>query len=300
MSVEDVGDRLVASSHTLHVAGSPESRDRLDGLVRRLTAALAGRGIRCEPALLNRGDDGYMAFVKRLQTGVDRLVAASPVLARDLFPHVQAIAIVDVAAVGSASERDYPGLLVLPASASEVEIVEGLVHEGAHQKLFDISLTCDLAFEGPGHGAVRVSPSWLPDGVTWPLAQVFAALHAYCCLAALESEVGPEWSWPASSLVPVALTRATELARSLIDHEAALTSEGRRFLEALTTGTAGVSAETGDGHIDPIGIDLVVTRQFADRCLVVLRRASAGGRAVEVYWARGVSDSEIRRDLTKA
>ena len=95
------------------------------------------------PLILN-GSRQFAAVVHTLTSGIELAVSVAPELALDLLPHVALFAVVDSECsgqLGSASLREFPGLILLPEPRSSVEVAEALIHEGAHQKFFDLAMT---------------------------------------------------------------------------------------------------------------------------------------------------------------
>jgi hypothetical protein len=156
----------------------------------------------------------------------------------------------------SASSRYFPGLVLIDQPSSAIEVAEALVHEGAHEKFFDLAITrsvlgvqSDLAEE--------FVTSW--SGARWPIEQVFAAWHAYQCLAQFADAAAGSPTGP-NSLLPVARERAAEIGKWLLVHEVHLMTDARWLLRAIlgspTTVPCGiVTAEplvTGRYVIDPL------------------------------------------------
>ena len=159
-------------------------------------------------------------------------------LVSDLLPHVVLLAVVRTSVasrLGSASLREFPGLIVLPEPDSALEVAEALVHEGAHVKFFDMAMTCSLLVAG---GTCRFRPPWASrDAAAWPFEQTVAAYHAYCCLAAFYEAL---CRWGAfdlhdHSLLPHAQGRADVIGDFLLDCGADLGPDG----QALVGGLAG-------------------------------------------------------------
>lgn len=159
-------------------------------------------------------------------------------IAVDLLPHVGLFVIVardPGGRLGSASEREFPGMIVLPEPESDVAAAEAIVHEGAHQKFFDLAITHSLLEEGhwnvPGF-----RPSWAPPHApAWPFEQCCAAWHAYCCLAVLaEQAARVEISLHVGSLLPHAEHRASEICDWLLANPMAVGVDGRRLIERLS------------------------------------------------------------------
>jgi hypothetical protein len=185
-------------------------------------------------------DGGFAAMESRVIEGIGRFEEVLPRVAADVLPHISAIMLLvskSAARIGSASLRDHPGLVAFPGTLRHLELLEALVHEGAHQKFFDMCLTFPiLRVEAYRSGSFR--PSWVSvDAPDWSFEQVCAAFHAYLCLAALNVRIG-ELGWLAedfgsTSLLARADERSTELGSWISGNEALLGSHGVLLFRAL-------------------------------------------------------------------
>lgn len=296
---------LVASGFAAEVGGcpvrlasAPAASSVLAGALRRITGELERHGDEnSELGLLtvNQSKDIEEAY-GYLVEGVRLAVRIAPELALDLLPHVGLFAVVltkESARLGSASAREYPGLIMMPAPGSALEVAEALVHEGAHQKFFDLGMTRDiLTWWSPQ--APRYAPSWAPPGApAWPLEQSVAAWHAYHCLAVFYrclAGSGDESALHADSLLPKASRRAAEIGRWLRGQGSFLGRDAHRLIAALE----------GVGPDDPwprhdVGPEIhravdnesVVVRRAGKRTLVGLARPD---RRPDLYWRDDPSD----------
>ncbi|WP_214406624.1 aKG-HExxH-type peptide beta-hydroxylase [Pseudonocardia lacus] len=158
-----------------------------------------------------------------------------PELFDDLVGHVALIAVLDPdrsASVVSASSRHMPGL-VMVRPGTPVEIAESILHEAAHQRLFDMAMTRDL-LRATGDGAPGFRPSW--RSTTWPVEQTLAAFHAYACLAELAEAVlgGPEAAELGEhTVLPSAARRAGEIGSWLAAHADLLGADAERLVGAV-------------------------------------------------------------------
>lgn len=240
----------------LEVDSGPEYRVHLAarrGAVPALGPALIRIGVgpgAVEPGtLLLTGSEAFEPTRQRLADGVRLALDVAPELVGDLLPHVALLAVVPAAVagrLGSASLREYPGLIVLPEPRSALEVAEALVHEGAHVKFFDLAMTCSLLATG---GADRFRPPWAsPDAAAWPFEQTVAAFHAYCCLAAfheaLVAQGDPDLH--AHSLLPLAAERADVIGRFLLDRGGHLGPDGQEFVGRLAGRDFGTPAARTD------------------------------------------------------
>lgn len=169
--------------------------------------------------------------------GVRLAGRAAEDLAADLLPHVALFAVTDrtlSGRLGSASAREFPGLVVLPEPVSAAEAAEAFVHEGAHQKFFDLAITRSVLEDGHWTAA-EFTPSWARVGAPrWSLEQGFAAWHAYTCLAVLGRGMAGSGTEPApGSLLPHAAERAAEIGSWLTEAGRFIAPDGQRLLGAL-------------------------------------------------------------------
>lgn len=190
----------------------------------------------------------------------------------------------------SASSRYFPGLVVIAQPSTPFEVAEALVHEGAHEKFFDLAITRSF-FDMNSDTVEEFAPSW--SGARWPMEQVFAAWHAYQCLAQFaESGVsgGPD------SLLPLARERSSELGSWLRAHEDYLLGDARWMLRKVLDGS--VSEPPG---ITPPNL-LSGVRFVANRLVRMGARVPTGRRVVarvgappELFWLD--ADSAMILDL---
>lgn len=207
--------------------------------------ALRGALICIGAALASHGNDPDLAFLidpehpatnsafSRIVDGVRLAVRVAPEMALDILPHVSMFAVLTTGGssrLGSASAREYPGVILIPQPESAIEVAEALIHEGAHQKFFDLATT--RALFGPMPAEHWFIPSWATGGAPgWPIEQAFAAWHAYTCLAAFATTVLAEnHDLPAFSLLPYAEGRAAEIGDWLLANGAALGRDGHSLL----------------------------------------------------------------------
>jgi hypothetical protein len=219
----------------LRVLAGPRAHDLLaDGLAAIATAA----GVEGPLGLLTESDgERFHTAMAVLTEGLGLARAVSPTLVDDLLAHVELLAILDsqtASGVVSASSRFFPGLVVIDAPATPLEVAEALVHEGAHEKFFDFAMT--HSFLSVEADSVRhFQPSW-STASGWPFEQVVAAWHAYSCMAqfAVDAEVtaGARRAHR-GSLLPVARQRAAEIGAWLVDQEHHLLADGRWLLHSL-------------------------------------------------------------------
>lgn len=204
----------------------------------RIGSQVREHGDQTEPVVLTAEDPAYVRAAEVVDEGEALLESVVPEMARDLLAHVGLVAVLEARGrLGSASLRDYPGLVLLPMPTCALEAAEALVHEGAHQKFFDLAIVTDVLAPGVPEHPVR--PSWLPvTAPDWSFAQCAAAFHTYCLLAVLERAVRGRYEMHQGSLLPHAAQRATELGSILRGGHALLGAEGRQLLGQFTGTTS--------------------------------------------------------------
>lgn len=255
------------TAHGLSVASRPEANALLAEALDDIGAELwRRREMPGPPRLLTTADgDRFASALAILREGTALARSISPELIEDLLAHVAVIAILDPHRAGglaSGSSRTFPGLVLLASPHSSIEVAEALVHEGAHEKFFDLGVTRDLLTINSGQCA-PFHPPWAPDDHFWPLERTLAACHAYACLAQFERQValtpdaravGP------ASLLPVADERREIIGSWLLDKGDHLGADAHILLEGLlgrrpqTTAVSGShspGAPKGDHVIDP-------------------------------------------------
>ena len=288
---------------TVRVASSSAAVGALAPALARITGQLQMHGDRSGPRVLVESDPEFGAAVRAVREGVRLALRLSPVLVSDLLPHVALIAVLARAGsgrLGSASSRDHPGLVMVPEPQSPLELAEALVHEGAHQKFFDLAITRSLI--GPDHmDAPYFMPPWASAGAPpWSLEQCFAAFHAYVLLSAFnqdvqahEESVSPNepQQLPSGSLLPAAEHRARTIGAWMVDQGEFLGADGRTLVWLLhgVRPSPSTSAATG-ARLEDVIRDADVVRSCGGRTLI-----ARAGSPVELYWVTaGVSPSGVR------
>ncbi|HEY6422620.1 MAG TPA: HEXXH motif-containing putative peptide modification protein [Pseudonocardiaceae bacterium] len=209
------------------------------------------------PSLLTEADgERFTAALAVLRDGVSLARSVSPELIEDLLAHVALVGIIDPQHAGrlaSASPRTFPGLVFLNDPQSAIEAAEALVHEGAHQKFFDLAITHDL-LNADSDRCSPFHPPWAPKERLWPLEQTLAAWHAYTCLARFAHDAcvtAGAQVLAADSLLPVASERSKVLGRWLLDKDDHLGADAHTLLDGLIgrpPRTARVAASCS-GHV---------------------------------------------------
>jgi hypothetical protein len=238
----------------LPVGASPAASALLVGALEEVRCELALHGDHSPAGTLLTVDDPDFGAAQRVLTaGIKLARDVVPELADDLLPHVALFALVAPDAVGrlgSASLRDWPGLIVLPRPRRLSEAAEALLHEGAHQKLFDLLLTRSMLAPRTGPDPL-FAPPWRPESAPrWPLDQCLAALHTYCVLAAAAPAFAErDVALHEHSLLPPAAARAELLAEWWERQWHHLGPDGRRLVTGLTGKSLPVDA---DGLAEPV------------------------------------------------
>lgn len=261
---------------TVRVASAPAASRLLAPALERVYDALRGHGDHAADPLVVTGARARQAL-PTLVAGVRLLVQVAPELAGDLLPHITLFVVTDrerSGRLGSASERDHPGMIVLPEPAGVADVVEAIVHEGAHLKFFDLAVTHELLADGHWN-APPFRPSWAaPDAPAWPMEQTLAAWHAYTCMAVLATA----WvSDGAGSLLPRAAARSDEIGGVLLGNGRFLGRDGRRLVASLV----GRSPECGSPRAFREEARILAARRSGDRMLVV-----RAGSPPSLEWTR--------------
>jgi hypothetical protein len=278
------GSPVVVAGRPVRVASTASAAEVLRPALRRVTGELSQHGTGTSPlAVVTAADPTFAEGRDLFLDGVRLALRHMPVLTSDLLPHLSLVALLHrgtAVRLGSASAREFPGLILLPEPRSALEAAEALVHEGAHVTLFDLAITRSV-FGPAQYAAPGFSPSWGSAGQRpWALEQTLAACHAYFCLAAFADTLGDDDPEPSeSSLLPKAATRAQEIGAWLRSQAGFLGADGRALLGALL-GVPPPAGDTSGGHTVEIGSgDEGFVRRVGDRTLVAHR-----GRPIRLYW----------------
>jgi hypothetical protein len=186
--------------------------------------------------------------------------------------------------VVSASSRYVPGIVLIDEPSLAIEVAEALVHEGAHEKFFDLAITRQF-LDARAEDVEFFETSW--SHARWPLEQTFAAWHAYSCLAqfALACEGRPLGQ---DSLLPKARERAAEIGDWLLAHEHDLRPDARWLLRAIAGEPTSLPSDVDDETAAPgfdqdsrfhVLPDVRFKRAATER--VVVGRAA---QPAEVFW----------------
>lgn len=270
------------------VAADPAAAEVLEAPLR----IVAPPDARPEP-LTEADGERFEAVLVIVAEGVRLLRELSPDMADDLLAHVSMLAVLKRETSGgvvSASSRYVPGIVLIDEPVLPMEVAEALVHEGAHEKFFDLAVTKEF-LDASAEEADYFETSW--SHVRWPLEQTFAAWHAYSCLAQFNASIGTEQLGP-DSLLPKAAERAGEIGEWLLAHESDLRVDARWLLRALTGDAVELSGE-GDAQSQVDGVtlspEISEDRHFHPLPDVHYKRAPTGrvvaGRAVqppEIFW----------------
>lgn len=273
------------SGFPVRVAAAPGAQFDLTGALQRIGVELDrhGTGGRT-PSVITADQPNFDVAYDQLRLGVELAAEVAPELIQDLLPHVTLIAMLDDTSgrVGSASVREYPGLVMLPSPASSLDASEALIHEGAHQRFFDLAITRAM-FGANQYAAPKFVSSWAaPNAPHWPIEQTFAAFHAYCCLGAFAENLPTmrPLEATAQSLLPVAGKRAAEIGDWLLRHGEFLGADGHTLIEGLLGRRPGCPpAAEPVPAVPEMTRDEAIVHRLGSRTLVG-RRASP----VELFW----------------
>lgn len=291
------GFRTEVAGWPVRLASAPVASSALAGPLQRIDGELRRHGDENGGLALLTAEEGGAIHEAwgRLVDGVLLAVRVAPELALDLLPHVSLFAVVvtdESARLGSASAREYPGLILIPKPRSALEVAEALFHEGAHQKFFDFGMT--RAMLGPlSPQAPRFAPPWAPPGAPeWPLEQSVAAWHAYHCLAAFYRclhSLPDELSLDNDSLLPKAAGRAAEIGRYLRRQGSCLGQDAHALIAALEGAPPDDPSPVDEAGAEVTGAvdDGTILVCPAGRRTLVAKR----GTPPELYWV----DSRLRR-----
>lgn len=218
MRIRDVGVAVAADPRAAELLGDP-------------LRIVAPQDTAPQP-LTEADGERFDAAVEIVAKGVQLFRRLAPATADDLLPHVSMLAVLKGETSGgvvSASSRYVPGIVLIDEPATPIEVVEALVHEGAHEKFFELAITREF-LDSHAEEVEEFENSW--SHARWPLEQTFAAWHAYSCLAQFAEACDGEQLGPVS-LLPKARERADEIGSWLIAHEDDLRQDARWLLRAL-------------------------------------------------------------------
>ncbi|WP_158102576.1 aKG-HExxH-type peptide beta-hydroxylase [Lentzea kentuckyensis] len=243
------------------------------------------------PQPLTEADgERFEAVLAIVAEGVRLFREIAPDMAEDLLAHVSMLAVLKGETSGgvvSASSRYVPGIVLIDEPSLPLEVAEALVHEGAHEKFFDLAIAREFLDERAEH-ADYFENSW--SHARWPLEQTFAAWHAYSCLAQFNMSIGAEQLGP-FSLLPKARERADEIGGWLLMHEDVLRADSRWLLRNLAGEPTGEPGVRADVDCVTLCTEILEDGHFRLPSDVRIRRAGTGrvvvGRAtspVVIYW----------------
>ena len=283
---------LAASSSTAHdlrVVSRPEANALLAAALRASGAEL--EPALCPPALLTEADgERFTSALAMLRSGVALARSVSAELIDDLLAHIALVGVLDPEFAGrlvSASPRAYPGLVLLKTPRSSIAVAEALVHEGAHQKLFDLAITHDL-LSADSDRCPPLPPPWAPQQRRWPLEQTLAACHAYACLARFGDEAGvAAGSCPPNpeSLLPVAMQRCKILGHWLLDQGDYLGVDAHLLLDGLI-GRRPSTSRTAANRLNAVAADYIIDTPLEFRRCGSPDRVLVGrpSQPPQLYW----------------
>jgi hypothetical protein len=167
--------------------------------------------------------------------------------------HIRIVVAVGNAPFKSGSDRRLPGAVFVAAAVlRHPELLsEALLHEGIHQKLYDIYLQApvlETAYDADS--SPRLRAPWHGDSdeaPNWPVDNVLAAMHVYAHLAVFRARQGLESQHESGPPYASALSRAVYLAEAARSGRAGrLGPSGTAMVEWLWDGlTSYVGQELG-------------------------------------------------------
>jgi hypothetical protein len=280
------------AAHDLPVASRSEANTLLVDALEFIGAELARqREMFGPPRLLTESDgESFTSALTVLREGVVLAHSISPGLIDDLLTHVALVGILDpqqASGLTSASTRAFPGLVLMERPRSDIEAAEALVHEGAHQKLFDLGITHDLLTIDSDR-CPPFHPPWAPKDRSWSLETALAACHAYACLARFALDAGVTSSNRAvghGSLLPLANERKEIVGQWLLDNGHYLGSDAHTLLAGLL-GRQPRTAGPDDRCAEPLAADYVVDAELVFRRCICSDRVLVGrpSRPPQLYW----------------
>lgn len=235
-AVADAASRV----QDLRVASRPEASTLLSVALDTVGTELSRQEAGFEALRLLTETDGerFTSALCILSDGVALAQSVNAELIDDLVAHIALVGVLDTRCAGrlaSASLRTFPGLVLIKNPQSSIEVAETLVHEGAHQKLFDLAITHDL-LNADSYRCPPFHPPWRPEKSLWPLEQTLAACHAYACIARFAHDAGVmagDRRVGSNSLLPVASERSEFLGQWLLDKGDYLGTDAHTLLNGL-------------------------------------------------------------------
>lgn len=224
----------------LWIASRPQANTLLAAALDTVGTELCREQGACQSPWLLTEEDGerFTSALCVLRDGVALARSISQELIDDLLVHIALVGVLDLQSTGrlaSASLRAFPGLVLLKSPQSSIEAAEALIHEGAHQKFFDLAITHDL-LNADSYQCPPFHPPWRPEGSLWPLEQTLAACHAYACIARFAKDVGvvgEDHKVEPNSLLPVASQRCEILGEWLMDKAGYLGADAHTLLNGV-------------------------------------------------------------------
>jgi hypothetical protein len=276
----------------LRVASRPEANILLAEALETVGVELRRQQAASTPPELLTMADGerFTSALAVLRDGVALARSVNPELIDDLLAHIALVGLIDPQRAGrlaSASPRAFPGLVLLKSPRSSIEVAEALVHEGAHQKFFDLAITHDF-LNANSDRCPPFHPPWAPKERLWPLEQTLAACHAYFCLArfAHDARLTAKAQVPGpDSLLPMASKRSGILGRWLLGKGDYLGTDAHHLLDGLL-GRPPRIARTSENRSSPVIADYVFDARLEFRRCSSLDRVLVGRPSCppQLYW----------------
>lgn len=231
LCADEEPERLPATPNGLRLY-DPSSRPAVDPLGADIHGVLTTQATGQDGRAVAIADTGgFEAAETELATVVPRLWESAR-------RHIRIVVAVGDGPFKSGSDRRLPGTVFVAAEvlSRPALLSEALLHEGIHQKLYDIYLqgpVLETAYDA--NSSPRLRAPWhgaSDEGPNWPVDNVLAAMHVYAHLAVLRARQGLESHHESGPPYTSALSRALYLA------------------EALRSGRAGRLGPSGTAMVD--------------------------------------------------
>lgn len=275
----------------LHVASQPEANLLLTGALETVRVELNRQTVASTPPILLTKEDGnrFTSAHAVLRSGMELALLVSPGLVEDLLGHITLLGIFDEQCtdrLASASSRSFPGLILLSTS-SAVAVAEAIVHEGAHQKLFELAITHDF-LDATSDQCPPFYPPWR-SGDHWPLEQALAAFHAYCCLEQFGQHLDRAGLVPqlgSDSLIPFSSQRSDILGKWLSDRINYLGTDAQKLIDGLLGRSIGTATKVDSRSGALIADEYIVDPDLKFRRCGPPARVLVGrpSRPPEIFW----------------
>ncbi|HET9256821.1 MAG TPA: HEXXH motif-containing putative peptide modification protein [Pseudonocardiaceae bacterium] len=285
--------------HGVPVVSRPEANTLLADVLDYIGLELGRqRETSGRPRLLTEADGkSFTSAVAVLRDGAALARSISPELIDDLLAHVALIGILDPRQTGglsSGSTRNCPGLILLESPHSSIGVAEALVHEGAHQKFFDLAITHDLLTIDSDR-CEPFHPPWAPADRFWSAETALAACHAYACLARFALARPATQAIGPGSLLLVANKRRDTIGQWLLANGDYLGHDAHTLLTGLL-GQPPRHTHIDEKLPDTLTADYVVDSRLVFRHCTASDRVLVGRASLppQLYWVSADAAALLR------